>query len=66
MSNVNHTDPAEVRAVFLARGWRGLEKNYGHSSPVLMQLIERAGGKALLAERAALQKCGRKAGGKVS
>lgn len=64
--SIAETDPAEVRDVFLRRGWRGLERNYGHSSAVLMQLIERAGGKALLAERAAMQRCGRKAGGAVN
>lgn len=57
-------DPAEVREVFLRSGWRGMERNYGSSSAVLMQLIARAGGKALLAERAAVQRSGRRAGGK--
>ncbi|WEK42965.1 MAG: hypothetical protein P0Y64_16730 [Candidatus Sphingomonas colombiensis] len=55
-------DPAEVRDVFLRLGWRGLERNYGSSSPVLMQLIAKAGGPELLAERAAVQSCGRRAG----
>lgn len=56
-------DIQEFREVFLRRGWRGIERNYGSSSPVLMQLIAKAGGPALLAERAAVQRCGRKAGG---
>jgi len=62
--NILTTDPEEVRAVFLKRGWKGLERNYGYSNDVLMQLIERAGGKALLADRAAIQSCGRLAGGR--
>lgn len=57
-----NADPAEVRDVFLRKGWRGLERNYGSSSAVLMQLIAKAGGPELLAERAKLQRCGRKAG----
>lgn len=57
-------DPAEIRDVFLRRGWRGLERNFGSSNAVLMQLIALAGGQALLAERAAVQATGRKAGGK--
>jgi len=52
----------EFRDVFLRRGWRGIERNYGSSSAVLMQLIAKAGGPALLAERARVQRCGRKAG----
>jgi hypothetical protein len=55
-------DVDEFRGVFLSRGWRGIERNYGASSSVLMQMIALAGGPALLAERAALQPCGRKAG----
>lgn len=55
-------DPAEVRDIFLRKGWRGLERNYGSSSAVLQQLIAKAGGPALLAERAKLQTCGRRAG----
>lgn len=55
-------DVDEFRGVFLTRGWRGIERNYGASSSVLMQMIALAGGPALLAERAALQPCGRKAG----
>lgn len=53
----------EFRETFLRRGWRGIERNYGCSSPVLLKLIAAAGGDALLAERAAVQRCGRKAGG---
>jgi hypothetical protein len=55
-------DIAEFRDVFLRRGWRGIERNYGTSSEVLLRLIAAAGGDALLAERAAIQRCGRKAG----
>lgn len=55
-------DPAEVREVFLRGGWRALERNYGASTPVLLQLIARAGGAALLAERRAIQTSGRRAG----
>lgn len=62
---MNGIDIGEFRDVFLRRGWRGIERNYGCSSAVLMQLIAKAGGPALLAERAALQKTGRKAGGPV-
>lgn len=64
--NVMSADPAEVRAVFLARGWKGLERNYGYSNAVLMQLIERSGGSALLAERRAVQPTGRRAGSAVN
>lgn len=64
--SILQTDPAEVRDVFLRRGWKGLERNYGHSNDVLMQLIARAGGPALLAERRAIQTCGRRAGGAVN
>lgn len=55
-------DPAEVRQVFLTDGHRGIERTYGRSNAVNRQLIALAGGPALLAERAALQPCGRKAG----
>ena len=58
-------DIEEFRDVFLRRGWRGIERNYGHSSSKLMQLMALAGGPALLAERRAVQGCGRKAGGAV-
>lgn len=59
-------DVEEFRGVFLKRGWRGIERNYGASSSVLMQMIALAGGPALLAERAALQPCGRKAGARIA
>ncbi|MEH3121189.1 MAG: hypothetical protein PGN16_04280 [Sphingomonas phyllosphaerae] len=67
MTNVRQSsaisaDPVEVRAVFLRGGWRALERNYGASTPVLLQLIAKAGGPALLAERAAVQTNGRRAG----
>ena len=56
---------AEFRDTFLRGGWRLAERNYGHASAKLMQLMALAGGPALLAERRALQPCGRKAGGAV-
>lgn len=58
-------DIEEFRDVFLKRGWRGIERNYGSSSAVLMRLIAAAGGLDLLRERAAVQKTGRKAGGRI-
>lgn len=62
VSDALKADPAEIRDVFLRRGFRGMERNYGSSNAVIMQLIALAGGPALLAERAAAQKTGRKAG----
>lgn len=56
------TDPAEVRAVFLKGGHKALERCYGRSNEVTRQLIAIAGGAELLAERARVQRCGRKAG----
>ena len=55
--------PPGFRDTFVSKGWRAVEKRYGASSPVLMQWIAACGGPALLAERAAVQRCGRKAGG---
>jgi hypothetical protein len=57
-------NPAEFRDVFLRGGWKLAERTYGVSNAVLMQLIAKAGGAELLAERRAVQRCGRKAGGR--
>lgn len=62
---IDQIDPAEVREVFLRGGWKSLERTYGMSNAVLMQLIAKAGGSALLAERRAVQRTGRKAGGRL-
>jgi len=59
---VASVDPDEFREVFLRGGWKLAERTYGVSTAVLMQLIVKAGGAALLEERRALQRCGRKAG----
>jgi hypothetical protein len=59
---ISDTDPAEIRALFLKGGHRMLERCYGRSNDVTRQLIAKAGGPALLAERAAVQGCGRRAG----
>jgi len=64
MSRVSQINPAEVRSVFLRSGWRGMERTYGLSNAVLMQLIAKAGGPELLAERRRVQRTGRKAGGR--
>jgi hypothetical protein len=53
----------EFRDTFLRRGWRGIERNYGSCSNVLLKLLKRAGGATLMAERRSVQKTGRKAGG---
>lgn len=55
--------PAGFRETFVAGGWKTAEKRYGASNSVLMQWIAACGGPVLLAERAARQKTGRKAGG---
>lgn len=52
----------EFRDTFLRLGWRGIERNFGSSSPVLLKLLKRAGGATLMAERRGMQKTGRKAG----
>jgi hypothetical protein len=59
---IMNTDPAEVRELFLRGGHRLLERCYGRSNDVTRQLIAKAGGAALLAERAQVQKFGRRAG----
>jgi len=64
MSSVAHIDVEEIRGVFLKSGWKGMERTYGLSNSRLMQLIAKAGGPELLAERRAVQKTGRKAGGR--
>lgn len=64
MSSVAHIDVEEIRAVFLKSGWKGMERTYGLGNSRLMQLIAKAGGPALLAERRAVQATGRKAGGR--
>lgn len=64
-SRLDTVDINEFRSVFLRSGWRGIERNYGMSSAVLMQLIAKAGGPELLAERRAVQRTGRKAGGRM-
>jgi hypothetical protein len=63
-TDATNVDSEEFRDVFLRRGWRGIERNYGVSSDVLHRLIVAAGGDELLAARAALQGCGRRAGSK--
>ena len=65
MTMIMDTDPAEIRAVFLKGGHRLLERCYGRSNEVTRQLIAKAGGAELLAERARVQKCGRRAGGRA-
>lgn len=57
------TDPVEIRDLFLKGGHRLLERCYGRSNEVTRQLIAKAGGSALLDERAQVQRCGRRAGG---
>lgn len=62
MNTIAAVDPNEFRDVFLRGGHKLAERTYGVSNAVLRQLIVRAGGPALLAERAKRQPCGRKAG----
>lgn len=62
MSAVMTADPTEVRELFLKGGHRLLERCYGRSNDVTRQLIAKAGGAALLAERASVQTKGRRAG----
>lgn len=64
-TRIAEVDPAEVMDVYLRRGWRGLERNYGSSGPVVQQLIAIIGGSAAKAQRAACQVTGRRAGGRV-
>jgi hypothetical protein len=64
MTSASQIDPAEFRAVFLKGGWKSVERTYGFGNSKLMQLLAAAGGKDLLAERRAVQKTGRKAGGR--
>jgi len=59
---IQTADPAEIRALFLKGGHRLLERCYGRSNDVTRQLIALAGGPALLAERAQVQRYGRRAG----
>jgi len=59
------TDPGEIRALFLKGGHRALERCYGRSNDVTRQLIAKAGGAELLAERRKVQRCGRRAGGRL-
>lgn len=63
-SSITNVDIDEFREFFLTHGWKRTERAYGTSSDVIMQLIAKAGGHELLAERAKRQKCGRKAGGR--
>lgn len=58
-------NPEEVRSIYQRGGWRLLERNYGTSSPVIQQLIAIIGGQEAKQERAAVQRTGRKAGGRV-
>jgi hypothetical protein len=64
MTSVSQIDPAEIREVFLKGGWKLMERTYGLGNSKLMQLLAAAGGKDLLAERRAVQRTGRKAGGR--
>ena len=57
-------DPAEVRGVFLAGGYRALERRYSPDNEVVQMLIAHAGGDDLRRERAAMQVTGRKCGGR--
>lgn len=63
-SSITNVDIEEFREFFLVHGWKRTERTYGTSSAVIMQLIAKAGGHELLAERAKRQSCGRKAGGR--
>lgn len=58
--------PPGFRERFIAKGIRSCEKSYGASNAVLRQWIAACGGPELLAARRAVQKTGRKAGGKQS
>jgi hypothetical protein len=62
--SIDTVDIEEFRGFFVANGWRKSERAYGCCTGVLMQLIAKAGGADLLAERRAVQPCGRKAGGR--
>lgn len=62
MTTIAAVDPQEFGAFFIAKGHKACERAYGVSNAVLRQLIAKAGGPALLAERAKYQRCGRKAG----
>lgn len=55
----------EIRATFLRGGHKLVERNFGHSNEVNRQLIALSGGNVLKAQRAAVQRTGRKAGGRV-
>lgn len=65
ISVFEETDPEEIRAVFLRGGWKALERNYGVSNRRILEAMVRGGGPALQRERAAIQTCGRPAGGAV-
>jgi hypothetical protein len=55
----------EIRSTFLRGGHKLVERNFGHSNEVNRQLLLLAGGNALKAQRAAVQRTGRKAGGRM-
>ena len=54
--------PAGFAALFVDRGWRAIERRYGASNDVIHAWIAHAGGPGLRAKRAAVQKCGARAG----
>jgi hypothetical protein len=56
--------PPGFRDTFVSLGHKKCEKRYGASNAVIRQWIAACGGPALLAERRANQKTGRKAGGR--
>lgn len=60
-SSIADVDIDEFRAFFVEHGWKKAERAYGQAN--VMPLIAKAGGHAVLAERAKRQPCGRKAGG---
>jgi hypothetical protein len=53
---------AEFRDQIIRRGLASVVRTYGNDHLTLYRAIVAAGGDALLAERAAIQRCGRKAG----